>query len=80
MIIVFVVVFYGYRHRKESQIFYIFFVVVSAIFVFFSFSITVLLQNRLALMATAISFVTIGFLLQFWYYFTDGRFQGAASS
>jgi len=60
-----VVVLYGYRHRKESHIFYIFFVFVSAIFVFFSFNITVLLQNRLALMATAIGFVTIGFLLQF---------------
>lgn len=60
-----VVVFYGYRHRKESHIFYIFFVFVSAIFVFFSFNITILLQNRLALMATAIGFVAIGFLLQF---------------
>jgi len=60
-----VVVFYGYKYRKESQIFYIFFVFVSAIFVFFSFNITILLQNRLALMGTAISFVTIGFLLQF---------------
>lgn len=60
-----VIVFYAYRHKKESQIFYIFFVFVSAIFVFFSFNITILLQNRLALMGTAISFVTIGFLLQF---------------
>jgi hypothetical protein len=60
-----VIMFYAYRHKKESQIFYIFFVFVSAIFVFFSFNITILLQNRLALMATAISFVTIGFLLQF---------------
>ncbi|TRV14608.1 MAG: O-antigen ligase domain-containing protein [Microcystis wesenbergii Mw_MB_S_20031200_S109] len=60
-----VVVFYGYKYRKESQIFYIFFVLVSAIFVFFSFNITILLQNRLALMATAIGFVTIGFLWQF---------------
>ena len=60
-----VIMFYAYRHKKESQIFYIFFLFVSAIFVFFSFNITILLQNRLALMATAISFVTIGFLLQF---------------
>jgi len=75
-----VVVFYGYKYRKESQIFYIFFVLVSAIFVFFSFNITTLLQNRLALMAAATGFVTIGFLWQFWYYFTDGRFQGAGNS
>ncbi len=60
-----VVVFYGYKYRKESQIFYIFFVLVSAIFVFFSFNITTLLQNRLALTATPISFITIGFLLEF---------------
>jgi hypothetical protein len=59
-----VVVFYGYRHRKESQIFYIFFVLVSAIFVFFSFNITILLQNRLALIAASIGFVTVGFLGQ----------------
>lgn len=60
-----VVVFYGYKHKKESKSFYIFFVLVSAIFVFFSFNITVLLQNRLAFMATFITFITIGFLLEF---------------
>ena len=60
-----VVVFYGYKHKKESKSFYIFFVLVSAIFVFFSFNITVLVQNRLAFMATFITFITIGFLLEF---------------
>jgi hypothetical protein len=66
--------------KKTYAGIYIFFVIVSAIFVFFSFNITILLQNRLALMVAATGFVTIGFLWQFWYYFTDGRFQGAGNS
>ena len=60
-----VVIFYGYKHKKESKLFYLFFVLISAIFVFFSFNATVLLENRLALIATAIGFITIGFLLEF---------------
>ena len=60
-----VVVFYGYKHKKQSKLFYAFFLLVSAIFGFFSFNTAILLQNRLALMATVISCIIIAFLLEF---------------
>ena len=56
-----VVVFWGYK--KEYKLFYIFFVLVSALFAYNSFNFAALLQNRLTFVATVISFITVGFLL-----------------